>query len=101
MIGDRIQEVRRFRGETQQQLADALHLSVHSVRAWEQNKSSIGIDSLIAICKHYDVSADYLLELIDIDPGMAKIQREKLTPENRIAVRRFEEYLLDRQSNRR
>lgn len=99
MVGDRIQDVRRFFGETQEELAKALHLSVHTVRAWEQGKSQISIDSLEAVCRHYNVSADYLLGLTDDDPVMTRRRRESLTPQNKMAVKQFEEFLIYKQSH--
>ena len=99
MIGERIQSIRRYYGETQQQLADSIHLSVHSIRAWEQNKSSITIDSVKAICAHYKISADYLLEMTDDDPDIARARRDALTAENRSMIKRLEEFLIHEQKS--
>lgn len=40
MIGERLAELRKLNGDTQQALADKLSLSVWSIRAWEQGKAS-------------------------------------------------------------
>ena len=101
MIGERIQNVRRNYGETQKQLADSIHLNVNSVSGWEQGKNSISVDSVIAICKHYHVSADYLLELTEDDPAMAKSRTEALSMENRVLLRKFEAFLLNEQNKKR
>lgn len=50
---------------------------------------------LLAICKLYSTSADYLLGLTDIDPAdEARIQRQRLTEEEQNEMHRSEKYLL-------
>ena len=50
---------------------------------------------LLAICKLYGTSADYLLGLTDIDPSdEARKQRQRLTEEEQNEMHRYEEYLL-------
>ena len=68
MIGERLQDIRKDHSDTQQDLADKLHASLYAVRCWEQGKSDPSHDTLVAICKLYGVSADYLLGLTDEDP---------------------------------
>ena len=52
-------------------------------------------DVLLAICKLYGTSADYLLGLTDIDPSdEARKQRQRLTEEEQNEMHRYEEYLL-------
>ena len=81
--------------DTQQTLADKLGISVWSIRAWEQGKSYPFSNVLLAICKLYGTSADYLLGLTDIDPSdEARKQRQRLTEEEQNEMHRYEEYLL-------
>ena len=50
---------------------------------------------MLAICKLYGTSADYLLGLTDIDPSdEARKQRQRLTEEEQNEMHRYEEYLL-------
>ena len=58
MIGERLQEIRKDNGDTQQDLANKLHASLYAVRCWEQGKSDPSHDTLAAICRLYDVCAD-------------------------------------------
>ena len=51
MIGERLQEIRKDHGDTQQTLADKLNVSLYAVRCWEQEKGAPGHDTLIAICR--------------------------------------------------
>ena len=85
---------RVYAGETQQELADAIHVKLSSLRTWEQGIHNCSFDHLIAICEHYQISADYLLGLTpDDDPFTAKADKDVLPPAERKAVTLFEEYL--------
>ena len=48
MIGERLQEIRKDNGDTQQDLANKLHASLYAVRCWEQGKSDPSHDTLVA-----------------------------------------------------
>ncbi|MBQ8201202.1 MAG: helix-turn-helix transcriptional regulator [Clostridia bacterium] len=100
MLGERLQEIRKDHGDTQQALADKLHVSLHAVRCWEQNKSDPSHDTLVSICRLYHVSSDYLLGLIDDDPSLILHRRRRLSIENQTLLRRFESFLLhDQEGN--
>lgn len=88
MIGELLAEVRKDHRETQKDLADHLHVSIATVRSWERENSSPSHEMLIAICKLYDVSADYLL-------GLTRIERpEEFTREEMAQIREYEEFLM-------
>lgn len=94
MIGERLAEMRKDHGDTQAALAERLGVSLPTVRAWEQEKSSPSHETLVAICRLYDVSSDYLLGLTDLDPAYVQKKRlDQLTAEERAAVRDYENYL--------
>lgn len=94
MIGERLAEMRKDHGDTQAVLAERLGVSLPTVRAWEQEKSSPGHEMLVAICQLYDVSSDYLLGLTDVDPAYVQKKRlDLLTAEERAAVQDYENYL--------
>ena len=95
MLGERLAEIRKNYHDTQKSLADKLGLTVWAVSAWEQGRNSPPSDVLLAICKLYGTSADYLLGLTDIDPSdEARKQRQRLTEEEQNEMHRYEEYLL-------
>ena len=95
MKGDRLAEVRSYRGDTQAMLAKRLGCSKDTVSSWEQEKSSPRVDTLIAICEMYGVSSDFLLGLSDEDPDFDLQQRQKnLTPDEQAEVRDYSRYLL-------
>lgn len=88
MIGEILAEVRKDHGDTQRDLAAKLHVTVSAVRSWEQEKSSPSHETLVSICRLYNVSSDYLL-------GLTRIERpEEFTREELVQIRDFEEFLM-------
>ncbi len=61
----RLKKLRKERGEQQKDLASAIGLSQTQISTIESGKQGTSFDKLAAICQHYNVSADYLLGLID------------------------------------
>ncbi len=95
MIGERLSEIRKDHRDTQAMLAEKLDVSLPTIRAWEQEKSSPSHEMLISICKLYRVSADYLLGLSDIDPSYIQRNRlEHFNKEELEELRDYEKYLL-------
>ncbi len=94
MIGERLAEMRKDHGDTQAALAARLGVSLPTVRAWEQEKSSPSHEMLVTICRLYGVSSDYLLGLTDLDPVYTEKKRlTQLTAKERAAVQDYENYL--------
>lgn len=58
---NRIKELRKQIGYTQQQLADFLYLDKTSVSKWETYKNLPNQNILIKLCSLFNVSLDYLL----------------------------------------
>ena len=98
MIGERLKEIRKDRGDTQASLAEKLNVSLPTIKSWEGEKSSPSHEMLVAICKLYHVSSDYLLGLSNIDPLFLEQSKEQLSKENKELIQFFEEFLLYRQS---
>ena len=91
MIGARLAGLRDDHGYKQGDLAKLLNVSASTIRSWEYENSSPSHEMLVAICKLYGTSADYLL----IDPSdEARKQRQRLTEEEQNEMHRYEEYLL-------
>lgn len=74
MIGNRIAELRRQNGMSQEELADRLGISRQSVSKWESGQSQPEIEKLLQLSEVFHVSTDYLLkddtmpEVIDVTP---------------------------------
>lgn len=94
MIGELLAEVRKDHQETQKDLAEHLQVSVATIRSWERENSSPSHEMLVAICKLYQVSADYLLGLTRVDPVRMQKQREQLTSDELAEIQTYSEYLL-------
>lgn len=65
-ISKKIRELRKLSGLTQTQLAEKLQTTQDTVSLWELGKSYPDLESLILLCKLFDISADYLLGLSKI-----------------------------------
>ncbi len=95
MVGERLAEVRKDNPDTQAARAERLNVSLAAVRSWEQEKSSPSHDALVAICRMYRISADYLLGLSDVDPAYdPRGNQRRFTDEEWRALREYEEFLL-------
>ena len=64
-IAQRLAELRREKGYSQEELAEKLGLSRQAVSKWERAESSPDTDNLIALARLYGVSLD---ELLAIEP---------------------------------
>ena len=67
--GEKLQELRKSRGMTQEELARAIYVSRTAISKWESGRGYPSIDSLKAISSFFSVSVDDLLsgdKLIDI-----------------------------------
>lgn len=65
---DYIQRMRNLREDsdkTQQQVADYLGTSQTMYARYERGANELPIHHLLALCKYYNVSADYILGLSD------------------------------------
>lgn len=88
VIGELLAETRKLHGDKQADLANKLGVTISAIRSWEQEKSSPSHETLVSICRLYNVSADYLL-------GLTRIERpEEFTREELAQIREFEEFLI-------
>ena len=58
---EKLQQLRKQKGLTQEQLADQLYVSRAAVSKWESGRGYPNIDSLKALAKFYSVTIDELL----------------------------------------
>jgi len=62
---DRIQNLRKAKGISQEQLADALGVSRQAVSKWESEQSTPDIEKIILMSDYFEVTTDYLLKGIE------------------------------------
>ncbi len=65
IIAERIKEVRTEHKLSQSAFGELLEVSQDTVSLWENGKSLPTLEYLIAMCKRFSVSADYMLGLTD------------------------------------
>ncbi len=85
-LGEKLYELRKKHGLSQEQLAEALNVSRQSISKWEGNVNYPDSDKLIALSDYFHVSLDYLMkadkmnETIRIDDESQSNQPRKQTP---------------------
>lgn len=65
MLYRRIKELREDRDITQFEIANALGISQGNYSFIENGIANLKADDLVMLCKFYNVTADYILELTD------------------------------------
>ena len=56
----RLKQLRKQQELTQEQLAEKIHISLHTVQRWESGKSLPAVDILLTLSQFFNVSTDYL-----------------------------------------
>ena len=75
-IADRIQQLRKARGISQEELADRIGVSRQAVSKWESEQSAPDVEKVLLLSDYFEVTTDYLLKGIELPP-------EKTVPENK------------------
>lgn len=60
-IGNRLCELRKERGISQERLAQETGLKIDTYRAIEQGKTNGRIDTLVVLADYFNISLDYLI----------------------------------------
>ncbi|MCR5307566.1 MAG: helix-turn-helix domain-containing protein [bacterium] len=77
-IANRLQQLRKEKGYSQEELAQALGLSRQAVSKWERAESSPDTDNLICLAKLYGMSLD---ELLNTDESVEEIRERTIEVE--------------------
>lgn len=67
-IADRIQNLRKIKGISQEELADKVGVSRQAVSKWESEQSIPDLDKVIILSEYFGVTTDYLLKGIEAKP---------------------------------
>lgn len=62
---ERLKSVREDHDLTQEDIASLLKTTRQQVSKWENGTQMMGVDKYINLAQYYNISADYLLGLID------------------------------------
>ena len=72
----RVKKLRKASGEQQKELAEAIGATQATISDIENARKATSFDRLAEICRHYNVSADYLLGLIDEPRALIPSKKE-------------------------
>ena len=61
-LDERLQELRKSRGLSQEQLAEAAGVSRQAVSKWELGESAPELEKVLALSEFFGVTTDYLLK---------------------------------------
>lgn len=64
-VADRIQNLRKTKGISQEQLAEAIGVSRQAVSKWESEQSTPDLEKIVLLSDFFDVTTDYLLKGIE------------------------------------
>ncbi len=68
-MAQRIQKLRKEKGISQEELANALNISRQAVSKWEGQQSVPDLDNIIALSIYFDVTTDYILKGTQTQPN--------------------------------
>lgn len=63
MIGEKLLDLRKKKGLSQEEVANILNVSRQTVSKWETDQSTPDFDKIVPICNLYDISANELLNI--------------------------------------
>ncbi|WP_243660024.1 helix-turn-helix domain-containing protein [Miniphocaeibacter halophilus] len=61
MISERLQNLRKERNYSQEELAEKLNISRQAISKWESGQGNPDIDNIIKLSEIYNISTDYIL----------------------------------------
>lgn len=76
-LADRIQQLRKQRGISQEELADQVGVSRQAVSKWESGQSLPDLDKIILLSDYFEVTTDYLLKGVQPTPPAPADQEKK------------------------
>jgi transcriptional regulator with XRE-family HTH domain len=86
MLGQRLRQAREQRGYTQEQLADRLGIGQQQIHRWEAGKSDPSSQAIADLARTLEVTADYLLGLVESPISRLEEGEFALAPDERRLV---------------
>lgn len=84
-ISERLHELRKQAGYSQEQVAEMLEISRQAVSKWESGQGKPEIDNIVKLNEIYNVSADYILLGTERESVPVPVKKE-LSREYKIAI---------------
>ena len=72
-LGEKLLELRKKKGLSQEEVADLLHVTRQTVSKWETNQSTPDFDKIVPICELYEISTE---ELFRNDMGSTVLKQD-------------------------
>ncbi len=85
-IAQRLQELRKKAGYSQEQVAELLGLSRQAVSKWESGQGKPDIDNIVKLTEVYHVSADYILFGREKEVIVSAPEKKELSHEYKKAI---------------
>lgn len=83
-IGNKINQLRKLSGMTQEQLAEKLNVSRQTISKWESDSTSPDLESIVKISRIFHVSLDDLLK--EGEAGVSNKTDEQITLEDLMKI---------------
>ncbi len=83
-IGNKLNQLRKLSGMTQEQLAEKLNVSRQTISKWESGSTSPDLESIVKVSKLFHVSLDDLL--MEGDTGVGNENNEQVTLEDLMKI---------------
>lgn len=76
---NKLREIREAKKMSQEEVANALHVSRQSISKWENGRSNPDLDNMVALSRIYEVSLDELVHGVseNQEPGMSKADKDR------------------------
>ena len=92
MLGEKLYQLRRTRGMSQEQLAERIGVSRQTISKWEGGLSTPDLEKLIALAECFETSIDALVREETVsEPEMPKMQK---SPDTADGIQRMTGFLL-------
>lgn len=83
-IGNKLNQLRKLSGMTQEQLAEKINVSRQTISKWESDNTSPDLESIVKISKIFHVSLDDLLK--EAETSMTNRNNEQITLEDLMKI---------------
>ena len=77
-LADRIQQLRKRKGISQEELADRIGVSRQAVSKWESGQTSPDLEKIVLLSDYFEVTTDYLLK--GVSPAQAQTVQAQIEP---------------------
>lgn len=96
-VGEKIKDLRRLKGLSQQELSEAIKVERANVSIWETGKAKPQLSSITALAQFFDVSASYFLD--DDTPSHPSRPGDKRNPDRALLTAILDEVTIMKSKN--